>query len=190
MHVLLRYGKEYIGSKTPVLIENEHPSYTEAMVAIKYSEFIHYRGHLVRLANFLNAVAHRIEVVECSNDTTLSQLCGFFKAKEKMDCCFFLNKVENMREEVVSGLTQLRKNSALDLQDILITTSNTSQFFSPIFIGMAPTLGNTLSSARMKFRTIALATPQASSLSAYIELSLKKDQRIAAILCDKFDSLN
>lgn len=37
MHVGLIYGQELIGSRTPVLLENEHPSYTEIMVATKYS---------------------------------------------------------------------------------------------------------------------------------------------------------
>lgn len=119
-----------------------------------------------------------MEVIQCSHETTLADLCGAFKSMEKMSCCFYLHNTQHLREEILLGLSHIKKSPPMDPNDILTVASSNSNPFTPVFIHMAPTLNNDMFAARMKFRTMSLAAPTPYFLSSYIELSDKIEEKI------------
>lgn len=69
MHINLRYGREYIGSKTTVYIDNIHNSSSSRyeyenldmiMSIIRNSDIYCYMGNMERLSNFINSIGHHL----------------------------------------------------------------------------------------------------------------------------------
>lgn len=98
-HVHLRYGKEYIGSNTKILIDtcsinsHEYENLDVVMSVIRNSQTSVYLGNEYRLANFLNCIAHRFEVIHCTKEMSSSQGNHFksiLKSRQETDCCFYI----------------------------------------------------------------------------------------------------
>lgn len=103
MHINLRYGKEYIGSKTTVFIDGsgsggaengyEYENLDMIMSVVRNSDTYCYLGNVERLAGFVNCIAHHFEKIKCTKEMSTSfgnPIKSLLKSRKGTDCCYYI----------------------------------------------------------------------------------------------------
>lgn len=86
LHVSLKYGKEYIGSRTKVCMSSD----ADMFLAIKFSEVIFFDGVVEKIERLCDMLGHKLKVIQCSSEQTTRNIQNIFNGYSSCDCFFFL----------------------------------------------------------------------------------------------------
>ena len=62
MHLALKYGNEFIGSHTKVVLQNE----PQTLLGLKYNECVVYNGSKYNIERLVNAIGYKMLTFTCT----------------------------------------------------------------------------------------------------------------------------